>query len=136
MLRFGVDNLHSYSHLLTGRVALITAPSGRTAENESTIDALARVCDLVLLLAPEHGVRGDQPAGALIADAVDQDSGLPTMSLYTADSKRLSQAALEKFDTLVYDLQDVGCRYYTFLTTLRYLIQDCARQRGQQMEKP
>lgn len=128
MLKFGVDNLSQYKHLLVGRVALITAPTGRTAENESTIDALARVCDLVLLLAPEHGVRGDQPAGALIADAVDQDSGLPTMSLYTEDSKRLSQNALSKFDTLVYDLQDVGCRYYTFLTTLRYLIEDCAKQ--------
>ena len=127
MLKFGVDNLPQYKHLLAGRVALITAPTGRSAENESTIDALARVCDLVLLLAPEHGVRGDQPAGALIADAVDQDSGLPTMSLYTEGSKRLSQTALSKFDTLVYDLQDVGCRYYTFLTTLRYLIEDCAK---------
>lgn len=127
MLKFGVDNLPQYKHLLTGRVALITAPTGRTVENESTIDALARVCNLVLLLAPEHGVRGDQPAGALIADAVDQDSGLPTMSLYTEGSKRLSQAALEKFDTLVYDLQDIGSRYYTFLTTLRYLIEDCAK---------
>ena len=126
MVKFGVDNLQDFAHLIQGRVALITTPSGRTAENESTIEALRRVCDLQVLLAPEHGVRGDKPAGALFDDQLDDDSGLPTMSLYTGKSKRLSQKALEKFDTLVYDIQDVGCRYYTFLSTLRYLIEDCA----------
>lgn len=127
MIRFGVDNLTAYASLLTGRVALVTAPSGRTAENESTIEALARVCRLVLLLAPEHGVRGDKAPGALVENCIDEDSGLLTVSLYSAESKRLSRAALERFDTLVYDIQDVGCRYYTFITTLRYLIQDCAK---------
>lgn len=127
MIRFGVDNLTAYASLLTGRVALVTAPSGRTAENESTIEALARVCRLELLLAPEHGVRGDKAPGALVENCIDEDSGLLTVSLYSAESKRLSRAALERFDTLVYDIQDVGCRYYTFITTLRYLIQDCAK---------
>lgn len=127
MLKFGIDNIKDYAHLLSGRVALITTPSGRTMDNESSIEALRRVCDLQVLLAPEHGVRGDKPAGALFDDQIDEDSGLPTMSLYSAGSKRLSEKALDRFDTLVYDIQDVGCRYYTFLTTLRYLIQDCAR---------
>lgn len=126
MVKFGVDNLKEYAHLIQGRTALITTPTGRTAENESTIEALRRVCQLVVLLAPEHGVRGDKPAGALFDDQIDEDSGLPTMSLYSPGSKRLSEKALSKFDTLVYDIQDVGCRYYTFLSTLRYLIEDCA----------
>ena len=68
MVKFGVDNLQDFAHLIQGRVALITTPSGRTAENESTIEALRRVCDLQVLLAPEHGVRGDKPAGALFDD--------------------------------------------------------------------
>lgn len=127
MLKFGIDHIKDYVHLLSGRVALITTPSGRTMDNESSIEALGRVCDLRLLLAPEHGVRGDKPAGALFDDQIDEDSGLPTMSLYTEGSKRLSQKALDRFDTLVYDIQDVGCRYYTFLTTLRYLVEDCAK---------
>lgn len=127
MVKFGVDNLLHYTHLLAGRTALVTAPSGRTAENESTISALTKVCELVLLLAPEHGVRGDKAPGTLIEDSIDEDSGLPVMSLYSASSKRLSRTALDRFDTLIYDIQDVGCRYYTFITTLRFLIEDCAR---------
>ena len=111
MVKFGVDRVGEYRHLLEGRVALITAPSGRTADNRSSIDRLKEVCDLRLLLAPEHGVRGDKGAGELFEDCIDQPSGLPMMSLYRKGSKGLSAEALELFDTLVYDIQDVGCRY-------------------------
>lgn len=126
MVLFGADRVEAFSHLFTGRVALLTAPSGRTRDNRSTIDVLKEVCGLRLLLAPEHGVRGDKPAGALFADETDPDSGLPVRSLYTKESKRLSPETLDKFDTLVYDIADVGCRYYTFISTLRYCIADCA----------
>ena len=127
MVRFGIDCIEEYKHLLTGRVALITAPSGRTADNRSSIDRLKEVCDLRLLLAPEHGVRGDKGAGELFEDCIDRPSGLPMMSLYRKGSKGLSQQAMEQFDTLVYDIQDVGCRYYTFISTLKNAMEDCAR---------
>lgn len=127
MIFFGVDRISEYRGILTGRVALLTAPSGRTSGNRSTIAVLQECCDLVLLLAPEHGVRGDKAAGALFADETDEDSGLPVRSLYTKESKRLSAETLEKFDTLVYDIADVGCRYYTFISTLKFCIADCAR---------
>lgn len=126
MLLFGSDRVMEYRHLFAGRVALLTCPSGRTSKNQSTIDVLKDCCDLRLLLAPEHGVRGDKAAGALFSDEIDLESGLPVSSLYTKDSKRLSPTILEKFDTLVYDIADVGCRYYTFISTLRYCIEDCA----------
>ena len=126
MVICGVDRVAEFRHLFTGRVALLTSPSGRTASNQSTIDALKEHCDLRLLLAPEHGVRGDKAAGALFSDEIDQESGLPVRSLYTKESKRLSAESLALFDTLVYDIADVGCRYYTFLSTLRYCIEDCA----------
>ncbi len=126
MILFGVDRVGEYAHLLTGRVALLTGPSGRTGGNVPTMDVLQRCCDLRLLLAPEHGVRGDKAAGALFADETDPESGLPVRSLYTKTSKRLSSQTLALFDTLVYDMADVGCRYYTFLTTLRFCIEDCA----------
>lgn len=129
MVFFGADRISEYPHILSGRVALLTAPSGRTSGNRSTISVLQECCNLVLLLAPEHGVRGDKAAGALFADEIDEDSGLPVRSLYTKDSKRLSAETLEKFDTLVYDIADVGCRYYTFISTLRYCIEDCGRAR-------
>lgn len=127
MVKFGIDRVEEYRHLLEGRVALITAPSGRTADNRSSIDRLKEVCDLRLLLAPEHGVRGDKGAGELFEDCIDQPSGLPMMSLYRKGSKGLSPEALERFDTLVYDIQDVGCRYYTFISTLKNAMEDCAR---------
>lgn len=126
MVLYGVDRLQQYRNFLEGRVALLTGPSGRTSDNRPTIDVLGRYCDLQLLLAPEHGVRGDKAAGALFEDEIDRESGLTVRSLYTKTSKRLSQETLSLFDTLVYDMADVGCRYYTFLTTLRYCIEDCA----------
>ena len=126
MVLFGADRVEEYRHLFVGRTALLTGPSGRTSANTPTIDVLKACCDLRLLLAPEHGVRGDKPAGALFADEMDGESGLPVRSLYTKTSKRLSPEALGLFDTLVYDMADVGCRYYTFLSSLRYCIEDCA----------
>ena len=126
MVLFGADRVAEFSHAFTGRVALLTSPSGRTSDNRSTIEVLKDCCDLQLLLAPEHGVRGDKAAGALFSDEIDEESGLPVRSLYTKESKRLSPETLSKFDTLVYDIADVGCRYYTFISTLRYCIEDCA----------
>ncbi len=127
MVLFGIDRAAEYAQLLQGRVALITTPSGRTADNRSSIDRLKEVCDLRLLLAPEHGVRGDKGAGELFDDCIDEPSGLPMMSLYRKGGKGLSPRALERFDTLVYDIQDVGCRYYTFISTLRNVMADCAK---------
>lgn len=126
MLLFGADRVQEYCRLFQGRVALLTGPSGRTGGNVPTIDVLRQCCDLQLLLAPEHGVRGDKAAGALFADEIDPESGLTVRSLYTKTSKRLSAQTLALFDTLVYDMADVGCRYYTFLSTLRFCIEDCA----------
>lgn len=126
MVRFGADFLQENQALFQGRTALLTTPTGRTSDNRSTIDVLKSCCNLALLLAPEHGVRGDKPAGALFANEIDPESGLPIYSLYSGSSKRLTPETLALFDTLVYDIADVGCRYYTFITSLRYCLEDCA----------
>ena len=126
MVLYSADRAQEYRNVFEGRVALLTGPSGRTSDNRPTIDVLKECCNLQLLLAPEHGVRGDKAAGALFEDEIDRESGLTVRSLYTKTSKRLSPETLSLFDTLVYDMADVGCRYYTFLTTLRYCIEDCA----------
>lgn len=126
MVLFGVDRVAEHRQLFAGRTALLTGPSGRTSGNRPTVEVLRDCCDLRLLLAPEHGVRGDKAAGALFSDELDEETGLPVRSLYTKTSKRLSPETLELFDTLVYDMADVGCRYYTFLSSLRYCIEDCA----------
>lgn len=128
MVTYGVDRLAQYKSLLDGgRVALVTSITGRSSANQSTIDLLGRYCRLTALLGPEHGVRGDQPAGALTGDYTDPATGLPVYSLYSAAGKRLRREMLDSFDILVYDIQDVGLRFYTFLSTLCYLVEDCAR---------
>lgn len=126
-LRCGANRLGEYKHLFKdARVGLVTTPTGRTSDGRSTIAALQQAADLRVLLGPEHGVRGDGAAGAFIPQYTDAATGLPVFSLYGKDSKRLTPAMLETFDVLVYDIQDVGSRYYTFLSTLAYLIEDCA----------
>ena len=102
-MRFGIDRAGEYRAWLTGRVALLTTPSGRTQDNRSSMEALREVCDLTLLLGPEHGVRGDKAAGESYDDAMDEETGLQMVSLYQAGSRHLSDKAMARFDTLVYD---------------------------------
>lgn len=127
MLSFGVDCLEDNADLLTGRVALITTSTGRNSRGQSTIDVLRQLCNLQLLLAPEHGIRGDRAAGEVFESETDSVTGLEILSMYSGTSKRLPREAFKRIDTIVYDIQDVGCRYYTYLSTLKLLIEDCAR---------
>jgi uncharacterized protein YbbC (DUF1343 family) len=127
MVTYGVDHIAEHAGLLKdGRVALLTSITGRSSGNEATIDILRRVCDLTALLGPEHGVRGDQAAGALTGDYTDPATGLPVFSLYSPEGKRLRRHMLDAFDILVYDIQDVGLRFYTFVSTLCNMVEDCA----------
>ncbi len=130
MTAYGVDHLENYKDLLAGgRAALVTTVTGRSSGNVPTIDLLGGMCRLTALLGPEHGVRGDQAAGALTGDYVDEATGLPVFSLYSAAGKRLRPEMLDAFDILVYDIQDVGLRFYTFISTLCGLAEDCAANR-------
>lgn len=127
MVTFGADRIPEKKGLFAGRTALITSPSGRTADNVSTIDRLREHSDLRLLLAPEHGVRGDKGAGEDFGSGVDDLSGLPMISMYGKGTQKLPEEALERFDTLVYDIQDVGARYYTYISTLKNAMEACGK---------
>ena len=127
MVLNGIDSIVNYKHLFEGkRVGLITAPTGLNRNFESTINILHEHFNLVAMFSPEHGVRGDLDAGALVDTYIDEATGVPVYSLYRKDSKRLSKEMLEKVDILVYDIQDVGVRYYTFIYTMLYALEDCA----------
>jgi uncharacterized protein YbbC (DUF1343 family) len=107
-------------HLLEGkRVGLITNPSGRDRSGRSTIDLLyhAPGVKLVALFGPEHGLRGVAEAGAKVASSVDSATGIPIYSLY-GDIRVPTPEMLDKIDVLVYDIQDVGARVYTFQWTM------------------
>ena len=101
------------------RVGLITNQSGMDRDRRSTIDIMAQSRDyrLVALFSPEHGIRGTAQDGARIASGRDERSGLPVYSLYGATNKP-TPAMLDSVDALVYDIQDVGVRQYTYISTL------------------
>ena len=111
------------------RVGLVTNPSGVDRKLRSTVDILYNAPDvnLVALYGPEHGVRGDVHAGGKVADAVDEATGLPVYSLY-GPTRKPTPEMLEGIDIMVYDIQDVGARSYTFISTLGLVMEACAAQ--------
>ena len=116
-----------FKELQEKRVGLVTNPSGVDRYLRSTIDILynAPGVELVALYGPEHGVRGDVYAGGKVADTRDEATGLPVYSLYGA-TRRPTPEMLEGIDVMVYDIQDVGARSYTFISTLGLVMEACA----------
>lgn len=99
------------------RVGLITNHTGIDRVRTPDIDLIAQHqdLDLVALLAPEHGIRGDTAEGVSIADETDPTTGVPIFSLYTAEDRGPTPAMLKDVDVLVYDLQEVGGRTWTYV---------------------
>ena len=129
---FGLDRLLADPALrkpLVGkRIALLAHPASVTADLTHALDALAALPDLKLTAAfgPQHGLRGDKQDNMVeSADFLDPQLGIPVFSLY-GEVRRPTAAMMESFDVLLIDLQDLGCRIYTFITTLRYLLEAAA----------
>lgn len=126
----GVETLREsgFEALRGKRIGLITNPTGVDNSLRSTIDILASAPDVTLaaLFAPEHGVRGDITAGASVGNSVDPATGVKVYSLYGA-TKKPTPAMLDGLDALVYDIQDNGCRSYTFISTMAMAMEQCAR---------
>ncbi|MDB6124403.1 MAG: hypothetical protein JWQ71_3396, partial [Pedosphaera sp.] len=120
---------HGFKELQGKRVGLICNPSGVNGELESTIDILrsAKCVKLVALFGPEHGIYGDVPAGDKVEKRVDQRTGLPVHSLYgdKPEKRKPSPEMLAGLDALVYDLQDTGCRSYTFISSMGLAMEAC-----------
>ncbi len=116
-----------FEGLIGKKVGLVTNPSGVDRYLNSTVDILynAPGVELVALYGPEHGVRGDVYAGDKVADTKDAATGLPVYSLYGSTRKPTPQM-LEGVDVIVYDIQDVGARSYTFISTLGLVMEACA----------
>ncbi|MED4016131.1 DUF1343 domain-containing protein [Sutcliffiella cohnii] len=108
------------------RIALVTNQTGITSSYQSTIDALnkEKSIQLVKLFACEHGIRGDVQAGVHIGDHKDEKTSLPVHSLYST-SKKVSTTLLEDVDAVFFDIQDVGVRFYTYLATVKNLMEAC-----------
>lgn len=117
-----------FGELQGKRVGLITNPTGVDNDLRSTIDILAEApgVKLTALFAPEHGVRGDYVAGASVDNSVDKKTGVPIYSLHGQTRKPTSDM-LHDVDVLVYDIQDIGCRSYTFISTMGLAMEAAAR---------
>lgn len=112
--------------LLKGkRVGLVTNPTGVDGSLRSTIDILHAHVNLTALFGPEHGVRGNFSAGDHVGDQVDAQTGIPVYSLYGA-SRKPNREALENVDVIVYDIQDIGARSYTYISTMGLVMEAAA----------
>ena len=123
----GADQILNYPHLFKDKkIGLITNPTGINQQFQSTIDILYQHTDLVALYAPEHGIRGNIQAGEVVYTYIDEKTNLPVYSLY-GKNKKPSYEILQNIDTLVFDIQDVGARFYTYIYTLAYAMESCAK---------
>src|SRR5882672_1559588 len=127
-MKFGIDRLIEDAKLrkpLAGKlVALLGHPASVTGDLTHSLDALAALGDVKLTAAfgPQHGLRGDKQDNMVESpDFNDPALGIPVFSLY-GQVRRPTAAMMESFDVLLVDLQDLGCRVYTFITTLRYML--------------
>ena len=128
----GAAQLDKYLPLLSGRVGIVANQTSviynRSAENHTHIvdSLLSRNVDVVRVFAPEHGFRGKADAGEVVKDGVDTKTGLPIISLYGENKKPAFKD--HDLDLVIFDIQDVGSRFYTYISTLHYVMEACAEQ--------
>ncbi|MBO3698564.1 exo-beta-N-acetylmuramidase NamZ domain-containing protein [Roseivirga sp. E12] len=125
-LQLGAERMEAYlPSLEEKRVALVVNQTS-VINNTHLVDTLiSRGVNVVKVMAPEHGFRGEAPDGAKIDDAKDEKTGLPIISIY-GRTKKPSPEMLEDVDVLIFDIQDVGIRFYTFISTMHYVMEAAA----------
>jgi uncharacterized protein YbbC (DUF1343 family) len=131
-LQTGAEQLPRYLPLLQGqRVALTVNHTSRVGNRHLADTLLALGVKVVKIFAPEHGFRGQADAGAKISDGRDEQTGVPVVSLYGKNYKPTPEQ-LQDVDVVVFDIQDVGVRFYTYISTMHYVQEACAEQ-GKQL---
>src|SRR3970282_2665485 len=115
----GADNFKAYLPLLNGKkIGIVTNQSGLLSNNAHIVDfLLEKNIAVQKIFAPEHGFRGTADAGEHVVDGKDDKTGLPIISLY-GDNKKPKAGQLAGIDIMVFDLQDVGARFYTYISSL------------------
>ena len=122
----GAEQLDEYTHLLEGKTVALVANQTSLVDEVHLVDTLlSRGLNIKKVFAPEHGFRGEADAGAHIDNEMDSKTGLPLISLY-GKHKKPSKESLEGVDIVVFDIQDVGARFYTYISSLHYVMEACA----------
>jgi uncharacterized protein YbbC (DUF1343 family) len=123
----GADQIFEYAHLFQGkRIGLVTNPSGVLKDLTATVDVFHRHFNLVALYSPEHGVRGNVQAGDKVEHYVDDQTGVMVYSIY-GEHRHPKDEMLYDIDIMVYDIQDIGSRYYTYIYSMANCMTACAR---------
>ncbi|MEE4287456.1 MAG: DUF1343 domain-containing protein [Mariniphaga sp.] len=126
ILKTGAEQPEEYIHLIQNKKVGLVVNHTSLVEEVHLIDFLREQnIEVVKIFAPEHGFRGDASAGELIEDGVDSKTGIPVVSLYGETRKPLPEH-LTNLDILIFDIQDVGCRFYTYISTLHLVMEACA----------
>lgn len=130
-LKLGAERMEEYLPLLEGkRVALVVNQTSTIDKTHLVDTLLSRGVNVVKVMAPEHGFRGEAPDGEKIDDSKDAKTGVPIVSIY-GSSKKPSPEMLEDVDVLIFDIQDVGIRFYTFISTMHYVMEAAAENNKQ-----
>lgn len=125
-LRTGADQVERWLPLLQGKKVGLVVNHTAMVGNRHLLDVLlANKIQVDVIFAPEHGFRGEAEAGAIIQNGKDSKTGLPVVSLY-GNKKKPSAADLRQTEVVVFDIQDVGARFYTYISTLHYVMEACA----------
>lgn len=124
----GSADFAAYGKLLEGKRVGVVANQTAVVGDVHTVDFLrSKGVNVACVFCPEHGFRGDADAGEIIGDYKDERTGLPVISLYGKKKKPVAED-LDSLDVLVFDIQDVGVRFYTYISTLHYVMEACAEQ--------
>ena len=130
LIKTGADNYTEYLPLLAGKkTGIVTNPTGILGNKTHLVDFLLdQKVALEKIFAPEHGFRGTADAGEHIVDGKDNQTGLPIISLY-GENKKPKPEQLTNLDIIIFDIQDVGARFYTYISSLHYIMEACAEQK-------
>jgi uncharacterized protein YbbC (DUF1343 family) len=125
-IRTGAEQTELYLPYLKGkRIGMVVNPTS-VIGNTTVVDSLLALgVKIVKIFGPEHGFRGDASAGIHVDDSIDEKTGIPAISLY-GKHKKPSKEDLADVDLLIYDIQDVGVRFYTYINTLQHVMESCA----------
>lgn len=125
-LRLGAERTEAYLPMLLGQKVAVVGNQSSMIGYTHLVDSLSSLkIDLVKVFSPEHGFRGTADAGAKVADGIDVATGLPIVSLY-GSNKKPTKEQLEGVEVLLFDIQDVGARFYTYISTLHYVMEAAA----------
>lgn len=127
-LKTGAEQTQNYLPLLQNKQIALVVNQTSTISQTHLVDSLLQLnIKIKSIFAPEHGFRGDADAGAHVSNGKDKKTGLPIISLY-GNNKKPTPEQLKSIDLIIFDIQDVGARFYTYISTMHYVMEACAEQ--------